>query len=71
MQVPIGSPRSACGARAKRGEFAPCDAALVACAILAALNWSARWYWPDGVHSVAAIARGAGRLPGAGDHRRT
>ena len=42
----------------KRGEFAPCDAALVARAILGALNWTSRWYRPDGVQSVAAIAAG-------------
>jgi AcrR family transcriptional regulator len=42
----------------KRGEFVPCDAALVARAILGALNWTARWYRPDGLQSVAAIAEG-------------
>ncbi|MBK5106409.1 MAG: TetR family transcriptional regulator [Burkholderiales bacterium] len=42
----------------KRGEFAPCDAALVARAILGALNWTVRWYRPDGAQSVAAIAEG-------------
>ena len=42
----------------KRGEFVSCDAALVARAILGALNWTARWYRPDGVQSVAAIAEG-------------
>lgn len=42
----------------KRGEFAPCDAALVARAMLGALNWTSRWYRPDGAHSVAAIAEG-------------
>ena len=42
----------------KRGEFASCDAALVARAILGALNWTSRWYRPDGAHSVAAIAEG-------------
>ena len=41
-----------------RGEFVACDAALVARAILGALNWTARWYRPDGVQSVAAIAEG-------------
>jgi AcrR family transcriptional regulator len=42
----------------RRGEFAPCDAALVARAILGALNWTSRWYRPDGAQSVAAIAEG-------------
>jgi AcrR family transcriptional regulator len=42
----------------KRGEFVPCDAALVARAILGALNWTSRWYRPDGAQSVAAIAEG-------------
>jgi len=42
----------------KRGEFAPCDAVLVARATLGALNWSARWSRPGGAQSVAAIAAG-------------
>ena len=42
----------------KRGEFTPCDAALVARAILGALNWTSRWYRPDGAQSVTAIADG-------------
>ena len=42
----------------KRGEFAPCDAALVARAMLGALNWTSRWYRPEGAQSVAAIAEG-------------
>lgn len=42
----------------KRGEFAPCDAVLVARAILGALNWTARWYRLDGAQSVAEIAAG-------------
>ncbi len=42
----------------KRGEFALCDATLVARAILGALNWTARWYRPDGAQSVATIAAG-------------
>jgi len=41
----------------KRGEFAPCDAPLVTRAILGAINWSARWYRPDGPQSVGEIAR--------------
>ena len=42
----------------ERGEFASCDAALVARAILGALNWTSRWYRPDGTQSVTAIADG-------------
>jgi len=42
----------------KRGEFASCDAALVARAILGALNWTSRWYRPEGAQGVAAIADG-------------
>jgi AcrR family transcriptional regulator len=42
----------------KRGEFTSCDAALVARAILGALNWTARWYRPDGAQSVVSIAEG-------------
>jgi len=41
----------------KRGEFAPCDAALVTRAMLGAVNWTARWYRPDGAQSVAEIAQ--------------
>ncbi len=41
----------------KRGEFAPCDAALVTRAMLGAVNWTARWYRPDGAQTVAEIAR--------------
>ena len=42
----------------KRGEFARCDAALVTRAMLGAVNWTARWYRPDGSQSVAEIAQG-------------
>ena len=42
----------------KRGEFTPCDTALVTRAILGALNWTSRWYRPDGEQSVSAIADG-------------
>jgi len=38
------------------GEFAGCDAALVTRAMLGAVNWSARWYRPDGGKSSAEIA---------------
>ena len=41
----------------KEGEFAPCDAALVTRAMLGAVNWTARWYRPDGSRSVSQIAK--------------
>lgn len=41
-----------------RGEFVPCDASLVTRAMLGAVNWTARWYRPDGAQSVAQIATG-------------
>lgn len=40
-----------------RDEFAPCDAALVTRAMLGAVNWTARWYRPDGARSVTEIAQ--------------
>ena len=40
------------------GEFAPCDVSLVTRAMLGAVNWTARWYRPDGSQSVAHIADG-------------
>jgi AcrR family transcriptional regulator len=40
-----------------RGEFAPCDVALVTRAMLGAVNWTARWYRPDGARSVTEIAQ--------------
>lgn len=39
-----------------KGEFAAGDAALVTRAMLGAVNWTARWYRPDGSQSVAQIA---------------
>lgn len=41
-----------------KGEFAAADAALVTRAMLGAVNWTARWYRPDGPQSVAQIAEG-------------
>jgi TetR/AcrR family transcriptional regulator len=38
------------------GEFAPCDVALVTRAMLGAVNWTARWYRPDGRQTVEQIA---------------
>ena len=40
----------------KRGEFASADPALVTRAMLGAVNWTARWYRPNGARSVAEIA---------------
>jgi AcrR family transcriptional regulator len=42
----------------KGGEFGRGDAALVTRAMLGAVNWTARWYRPDGPLSVAKIAEG-------------
>jgi AcrR family transcriptional regulator len=61
----------------RRGDFVSCDAALVARAILGALNWTVRWYRPDGAQSVAAIAealadylvRGIAALPRNGTNK--
>jgi hypothetical protein len=39
-----------------RGEFAQTDPALVTRAMLGAVNWTARWYRPEGPRSVAEIA---------------
>jgi AcrR family transcriptional regulator len=53
-----------------RGEFAPCDPALVTRAILGAMNWTARWFRPDGPQPVVEVAAGLadylarGLLPG-------
>ena len=40
----------------ERGEFARTDPALVTRAMLGAVNWTARWYRPEGPRSVAEIA---------------
>jgi AcrR family transcriptional regulator len=42
----------------RTGEFVPCDPALAARAVLGALNWSVRWFHPDGALSAAEIAEG-------------
>jgi AcrR family transcriptional regulator len=42
----------------KSREFARCDAALVTRAMLGAVNWTARWYRPDGPQTPAEIAQG-------------
>ncbi len=40
----------------RAGEFAPGDTALVARAILGALNWSVQWFRPDGEMTADEIA---------------
>ena len=41
----------------KAGAFRKGDPKLVTLAILGALNWTIKWYRPEGGHSVARIAR--------------
>ena len=38
------------------GAFVPCEPALVTRALLGAVNWTARWYRPDGGQPAAVIA---------------
>lgn len=40
----------------RRGDFVPCDPALVTRAILGALNWTAKWYRPGGREQPATLA---------------
>jgi TetR/AcrR family transcriptional regulator len=40
----------------RSGEFAPCDPALAARAILGGLNWSVQWFSPEGQLTAAEIA---------------
>jgi AcrR family transcriptional regulator len=47
-------------AGSRSGEFVPCDSTLTACAILGAMNWSVRWFSPDGRLTAAEIAEGFG-----------
>jgi TetR/AcrR family transcriptional regulator len=42
----------------RSGEFIACDPALAARAILGSLNWSVRWFNPDGPLTAAEIAEG-------------
>ena len=41
----------------KNGDFAAGDASLVTRAMLGAVNWTARWYRPDGARTVDEIAQ--------------
>jgi AcrR family transcriptional regulator len=50
--------RQLIAAGARSGEFVACDPALAARAILGALNWSVRWFNPDGALTAAEIADG-------------
>jgi AcrR family transcriptional regulator len=42
----------------RSGEFIPCDPALIARAVLGALNWSVRWFNPEGSLTASEIAKG-------------
>lgn len=50
--------REMLSAGVRQGDFAPCDTELVTRAILGALNWTARWYRPDGSRSAVEIGDG-------------
>jgi AcrR family transcriptional regulator len=50
--------RQLIAAGARSGEFFPCDPTLTACAMLGALNWSVRWFSPEGRLTPAEIAEG-------------
>jgi tetracycline repressor-like protein len=50
--------RQLIAAGTRTGEFLPCDAALAARAALGALNWSVRWFNPEGPLTAAEIAQG-------------
>ena len=40
----------------RSGSFVPCDATLVTRALLGAVNWTARWYRPEGEQRPGAVA---------------
>jgi AcrR family transcriptional regulator len=40
----------------RSGAFVPCDPRLVTRALLGAVNWTARWYRPEGEQPPAAVA---------------
>lgn len=50
--------RQLIAAGARTGEFAPCDPALAARAMLGALNWTVRWFNPAGALTASDIAQG-------------
>jgi AcrR family transcriptional regulator len=49
--------RELIAAGVENGEFAPCDPALVTRAMLGALNWTTRWYHPDGRYAAADVTK--------------
>ena len=51
-----GGVRNLIVAGVRSGEFAPCDPALAARAILGSLNWSIQWFNPEGPLTAAEIA---------------
>jgi AcrR family transcriptional regulator len=50
--------RQLISAGTRSAEFVPCDPALAARAMLGALNWSVRWFRPEGSMTAAEIAEG-------------
>lgn len=50
--------RQLIAAGTRSGEFVRCDPTLAACAMLGALNWSVRWFSPEGRLTSAEIAEG-------------
>jgi AcrR family transcriptional regulator len=48
--------RQLIAAGTRSGEFVPCDPALAARAVLGALNWTARWFSPEGSLTADEIA---------------
>ncbi len=40
----------------RRGDLVPCDATVVARAILGSLNWTAHWFRPEGPRSAQSVA---------------
>lgn len=50
--------RQLIAAGSRSGEFVACDPALAARAILGSLNWSVRWFNPEGALTAAEIADG-------------
>ena len=50
--------RQLVAAGTRTGEFVPCDPALAARAVLGALNWSVRWFHPEGAMTATEIAEG-------------
>lgn len=52
--------RQLIAAGTRSGEFVACDPALAARAVLGALNWSVRWFNPEGPLTASEIAEGFG-----------